>query len=76
MIWLYLAIAFYIGAFAGFILHKMLGRVKSYSGVINVTRTEEKTLFSLELNENPEMIAYQDEVIFKVVTSDEEDDRS
>jgi len=75
MIWVYLVIAFYLGVFAGVILHKLLGRVKSYSGIINVTKTEEKTLFSLELNENPEMIAYQDEVIFKVVTSEENDDR-
>lgn len=75
MMWLYLVIAFYAGIFAGFILFRWLGRKRSYSGIINVIRNPDKTLFSLELQEDPEMIAYQDEVVFKVVTKEYKDDR-
>lgn len=75
MIWVYLAIVFYTGLFVGFVLQRWLGRRRSYSGIIQVTRTPDKTLFSLELQEDPEMIAYQDEIVFKVITSEEEADR-
>lgn len=75
MIYLYLAIAFYIGLFAGIVLQRWLVRNKSYSGIITVTRTPDKTLYSLELNDDPEMIAYVPEVVFKVITTDEEADR-
>lgn len=75
MIWVYLVIAFYIGVFAGFILHRWLGRRSSYSGTIQVIRNPDKTLFSLELDEDPEMIAFKDEVIFKVETSEDNSDR-
>lgn len=75
MIWVYLIIAFYLGAFAGFILHRWLGRKSSYSGTISVSRTPDKTLFSLELEGDPEEIAYKDEVVFKVETSEENDNR-
>jgi len=72
MIWVYLAIVFYVGLFVGFMFHVWLGRRRSFSGIIQVTKTPDKTLFSLELTEDPEMIAYQDEIVFKVVTSEEE----
>jgi len=75
MMYVYFAIVFYIGLFIGLIIQRWLRRGKSYSGIIQVTRTPDKTLFSLELEEDPEMIAYKDEVIFKVVTAEEEADR-
>jgi hypothetical protein len=75
MIWVYLAAAFYVGLFTGIIIQRWLVSRKSYSGIIQVTHTEDKTLFSLELGEDPEMIAYRNEVIFKVVTTEEEADR-
>jgi len=75
MIWVYLAIAFYVGLFAGFIIQRWLGRRKYFSGVIRVIVNPDKTLFSLELDEDPEDIVFKDEVLFKVVTSEENDDR-
>jgi hypothetical protein len=44
--------------------------MKSFDGVMRVTRNEEeeKTIYSLELHEDPDMLAFKPEVIFKVVT--------
>jgi len=42
--------------------------MQSFDGVMRVTRNEEKTVYSLELHEDPDMLAYKPEVIFKVVT--------
>jgi hypothetical protein len=75
MIYVYLAIAFYVGLFLGLILQRWLARSRNFSGVIKVTRYPDKTLFSLELDEDPEMIAYLDAVIFRVETSEEDEDR-
>ena len=76
MIYVYFAIVFYAGVFAGFILHKLLGRVRSYSGVININKFPDKTVFSLELDEDPEELAFKDEVIFKVMTVQETSEKN
>lgn len=67
---------FYFGAFLGFILHWWLHKRTSYSGTIFVTKEDEKTLYSLELSEYPEMIQFQKELVFKVDASELEIDRT
>lgn len=66
--------AFYLGLFVGVIIQRWLRYKASYSGTMFVIKGEEKTVYSLELDEDP--IAFQDraEVIFKVKTSDENPD--
>jgi hypothetical protein len=46
-----------------------------YSGTIYITHDElqEKTLYSLELEDYPESIEFKKEVVFKVDTSDSSD---
>lgn len=65
---------FYAGVLAGIGIQRWLRYRASYSGTMFVIREEEKTVYSLELDEDP--IAFQDraEVIFKVKTSDENPD--
>jgi hypothetical protein len=57
-----------VGVISGFMLHHWLRSMQSFDGVMRVTRNEEKTVYSLELHEDPDMLAYKPEVIFKVVT--------
>jgi hypothetical protein len=58
-----------LGMIVGFVLRKWLIDQKSHSGVIYITRDEDKILYSLELKENPEELVFMDEVIFKIDTS-------
>lgn len=57
------------GLGVGFFLKWWLGYRASYTGTIYVTKTQEKTLYSLELNEYPEEIVFKKEVVFKVDAS-------
>ena len=59
------------GLFVGFGLRSYLNRFTHYSGVIQVTRSEGKTLYSLVLNEYPEKLEFRKQVLFKVEAPDE-----
>ena len=72
MIWLYLVIAFYVGLFIGLIMQRGLARRRSYSGIMNVVKHPDKTVFTLDVHEDPVLLIDKDEVIFKVVTSEED----
>lgn len=63
-------IIFWLGVIIGFVLHMLMRRLHNYDGVINITRTENKLIYSLILDENPENLEFMDEVIFRVKTSD------
>ena len=54
-----------LGLFMGFCLAAILRRY-SYSGVIVVSKEDDKTIYSLELEDDPENIALQKEIIFRV----------
>jgi hypothetical protein len=58
--------AFTLGTFIGYICRVFLVRKTGYTGIILVTQTEEKKIFSLELSGDPDDLEDQDEVIFKV----------
>jgi hypothetical protein len=60
------AVIFVIGVIAGFFLRRL---VTHPTGTILVTEEDEKTVYSLELNEYPEKIAFRKEVVFKVDSS-------
>lgn len=66
-----------IGFSIGFSIKTWLVRRRQYrySGTMYVTANEEKTLYSLELNEYPEMLQFRKHVVFKVETAQETPDR-
>lgn len=71
-IFLYLGI-FWGGVFVGYVAHYWAVSMKSFDGIMRIIKDDEKTVYSLELHENPDMLAFQDLVIFKVVTDPEID---
>lgn len=66
---------FCLGIVGGFLLHGVLGRIRSYDGKIVVTHNRKGTLYSLELEDYPDKIEFKKEVILKVDASDKNLDR-
>lgn len=60
-----------IGFMGGFLLKVLLSRRTNYSGILVITKHEEKTIYSLELDENPDDFEFKKKVVFKVQTSEE-----
>lgn len=60
-----------IGFVIGFLLKALLFRMDRYSGNIFIFKNEEKTMYSLELDEDPENLALKKEVLFRIKTSEE-----
>jgi hypothetical protein len=60
----------------GFLLHYMLVRLRDYSGVIRITREQDKVVYSLELENDLEELEHVDTVTFRVENSDESFDRN
>jgi hypothetical protein len=63
------ALIFYAGGVVGFLLRWWLESRRNYSGTIYVTHEDKKTLYSLELEDYPEKLVFEKEVVFKVDTS-------
>lgn len=59
---------FFGGLAIGYMLRHWLASMQSFDGVMRVTKSEKKTVYSLELHEDPDMLAFKPEVIFKVIT--------
>ena len=68
---LWIVLAFGIGLYAGFLIRSLLARMQSYTGIMHIYEGEEKTVYSLELNEYPETIRFKKEVVFKVDAPEE-----
>lgn len=56
------------GVCIGYALRHWLFTMQSFDGVMRVTKGEEKTVYSLELHEDPDLLAFKQEVVFKVIT--------
>ena len=65
---LYYGIALAGGLILGYMMHVWLISMQSYSGTLRIRKGEDKTVFSLELDDSPDMLAYKPLVIFKVDT--------
>jgi len=50
----------------------MVHRFTDYTGTIHVSKNEEKTVYSLILDEYPEKLEFKKEVVFRVDASDVE----
>lgn len=63
------AIQVFIGATMSFATKRYEESGEKYVGEINVTEAPDKTLFSLDLKDEPESLKNKDEAIFKVNSS-------
>lgn len=64
-----LAIGIFFGGLCiGYLIHFWLISIQAYSGTLRISKGEDKMVFSLEVGEDPEMLAYRPLVIFKVET--------
>jgi hypothetical protein len=59
----------------GFAVKRWHTHRKTYVGTILISHEDEKTLYSLELDDYPEKIALKKEVVFKVDTTPDTLDR-
>jgi ABC-type antimicrobial peptide transport system permease subunit len=59
---------FFLGLIIGYGLHFLAISMQSYSGTMRIRKSEDKTIFSLELDEAPEMLVDKPLVIFKIDT--------
>ena len=59
-------LAFSLGTLCGYIIRVFLVHKTEYGGAILITQTEDKKIFSLELDVDPDVLEDQDEVLFKV----------
>ncbi len=77
MILVYLFAVFIFGVIVGISFCMVFKRASSYDGIIKINKKddEDKTLYSLEINENLMVLADGDTVIFKVETSSESSNR-
>ena len=66
---------FWLGLLVGILVRSWLQHRTDYSGTIQVTRSAEKTLYSLVLDDYPETIEFKKNVLFKVEASDQSRDR-
>jgi hypothetical protein len=65
---------FLLGVLIGYFLKTWRARRGSV-GTIHVIREDTRTLYSLELEDYPESLAFRKAVLFKVDTSSDESDR-
>lgn len=63
---LWYILVYCLGVLAGFLLRSWIAHREQYSGTIHITHSEEKTLYSLELEEYPESIEFKKQIVFKV----------
>lgn len=72
-LWLVLilcAIVLLIGIAIGYVLRLSVGAMSAYNGTIHVTKEDDKIVYSLDLEEDPELLQYKSEVVFKIKTSE------
>jgi hypothetical protein len=70
----YLAILI-VGFSIGFSVRAWLVRRQKVGGVIYVIKGDEKLTYSLELEDDPEMLQFKKQVIFKVENSEDSGNR-
>lgn len=68
-------VIFYFGGAVGFLLHMWLIKNSDYDGTIAVTKNDDKTVYSLVLEESPENLEFMKKVVFRVTSEVETLDR-
>lgn len=71
MTFLIYPLVFIAGALFGILINELFIRLNGYDGTIKVIKDVErdKTVYSLELDEDAELLQYASKVVFKVDTS-------
>lgn len=59
-------LVFYAGIFIGMTFRSWLYNRSKYHGSIFVTKNPDKTIYSLELDDDPELIQFKKKVVLKV----------
>jgi len=59
---------FFGGLILGYFIHFCLISMQSYSGTLRIRKDGEKTVYSLELDDDLETLTYKPLVIFKIDT--------
>jgi len=59
---------FFGGLILGYLVHWAMISMQSYSGTLRIRKDGEKTVYSLELDEDLEMLTFKPLVIFKIDT--------
>jgi hypothetical protein len=65
---------FFAGVVSGYLMHWAMISMQTYSGTLRIRKDGEKTVYSLELDEDLDMLAYKPLVIFKIDTNLRKDD--
>lgn len=68
-------VIFYFGGAVGFLLHMWLIKNSDFDGTITVTKNDDKTLYSLILEDDPENLEFKEQVVFRVTSEVETLDR-
>jgi hypothetical protein len=63
-------IVFNVGVVAGYLVRVAVTNSTGYDGTIKITKIEDRTIFSLELEDDPEQLEHETKVIFRVKASD------
>lgn len=66
MIWILVYIGFVVLFISGFLIGVKMHRSK-YHGVITMVDVDGRLIYSLELVDDPELLANQDEATFKII---------
>lgn len=62
---------FYAGAMIGFLIRNWIASKTHYDGMILVTKTEGKTMYTLVLDDYPDKLEFKKKVILSVNSADE-----
>jgi hypothetical protein len=55
-----------LGVLLGYTLRTLLGRNAPYYGIINVDKVDGKTIYTLDVQLDPQELEFQESVVFKV----------
>lgn len=71
MQYVYYILVFYFGVAGGFFLKVWLNKKKAFGGTIYVKEAPDKTVYTLEVTNDPENLKYQDQILFKIAPYEE-----
>lgn len=66
---------FCVGIVIGIVIKVLLERKKDFIGTIVVIKSDDKILYSLEMDDSPETLQFRTKAYFKVRIPDEESNR-
>jgi hypothetical protein len=71
MEFVYIIMAYLLGGITVLVLFSLIRTPQTYAGSIIVDKEEEKTIYTLALDDDPENLQFAESVVFKVVPFEE-----